>query len=286
MAWIFQGNPDRYDIDAYLSQYPELIYWKANRYMKEIRVGDRVFLWRSGAHAGAVALGTVVEAPTPVARVQHAEALGTELWNGEDDDPKGLKVGIRTEEIRLDESDGMVTRAAVKTDPVLRTATIITPANATVFKLTESQTLRMLELWPGGPGHSTTVEYRDAQATAIREGDQVLVSHYRRERSRYLRNLKIKQCIADHGHLECELCRLTPGRHYPADLSASIFEVHHRLPLSNASEPVGTRLEDLAVLCANCHRAVHATRDVEKNFQSIRLRLRSNSTSGERDERI
>ena len=59
-TWIFQGNPDRFDIDGYLAFAPERITWLVNQYKKQIRQGDQVFLWRahgSGKHgpAGIVA---------------------------------------------------------------------------------------------------------------------------------------------------------------------------------------------------------------------------------------
>jgi len=76
-AWVFQGNPDRFDIDDYVARYPELIYWRTPRHAKEITVGDRAFLWRSGPKAGAIAIGTVVEAPTRLSAVRHPEALAT-----------------------------------------------------------------------------------------------------------------------------------------------------------------------------------------------------------------
>jgi 5-methylcytosine-specific restriction protein A len=43
-------------------------------------------------------------------------------------------------------------------------------------------------------------------------------------------------------------------------LTGDVCEVHHRRPLAEASGPVTTRIEDLAILCANCHRAIHQTR--------------------------
>lgn len=94
MAWIFQGNPNRFDIDDYLSRYPQLIYWRTNRYVKDIAVGDPVFIWRAGSHAGAVAVGRVVEAPTQARSVKQPEALGDDLWMAEEANPEELKTGI------------------------------------------------------------------------------------------------------------------------------------------------------------------------------------------------
>jgi hypothetical protein len=45
-TWIFQGNPDDYDIDGYLNSRPAQLDWLVTRYASEIAVGDRVYLWR------------------------------------------------------------------------------------------------------------------------------------------------------------------------------------------------------------------------------------------------
>jgi hypothetical protein len=50
-----------------------------------------------------------------------------------------------------------------------------------------------------------------------------------------------------------------------------------RAPLSAAATPVRTTLSDLAVLCANCHRAVHATTEVEDNYAILAQHFRGES---------
>jgi 5-methylcytosine-specific restriction enzyme A len=62
--------------------------------------------------------------------------------------------------------------------------------------------------------------------------------------------------LAADGELKCEACDFLMDRTYHC-LPADVFEVHHRLPLADAMAKVETRLEDLAILCANCHRAIH-----------------------------
>ncbi|MDN5896921.1 MAG: HNH endonuclease, partial [Nocardioides sp.] len=58
--------------------------------------------------------------------------------------------------------------------------------------------------------------------------------------------------------ISCEVCAFDFGATYGA-LGEGYVEVHHRLPL-HASGPVKTRLEDLALLCSNCHRMIHRAR--------------------------
>jgi len=111
MAWIFQGNPKVFDIDDYLARYPELIYWRVSRYRQEISVGDRAFIWRAGADAGAIASGTIVEPPTVALKVKYPEALGDDLWFAERPYAEEPKVGISLDSIRLSAAEGMLPRA-------------------------------------------------------------------------------------------------------------------------------------------------------------------------------
>ena len=60
--WIFQGNPDKFDIERYLAATKEAL-WLVRRYRDDIQEGDTVFLWKnkgtSGQWAGIIALATV-----------------------------------------------------------------------------------------------------------------------------------------------------------------------------------------------------------------------------------
>ena len=58
MAFVFQGNPNKFDIDDYLTRYPN-IYWSVSRLGREIRIGDQIFICRSGVSAGALRGGGV-----------------------------------------------------------------------------------------------------------------------------------------------------------------------------------------------------------------------------------
>ena len=50
-TWIFQGNPDQFDLDAYLGTSPTQLPWLVTRYAQQIEVGDRVFIWRTKGSA-------------------------------------------------------------------------------------------------------------------------------------------------------------------------------------------------------------------------------------------
>lgn len=261
MAWIFQGNPNRFDIDDYLSRYSQLIYWRTNRYIKEISVGDPVFIWRAGSDAGAVAVGRVVEEPTQAQEVKHPEALGDDLWVADELSPTEFKTGIQLSEVRLSTDEGMVARSIAKDDVTLASSTIITVPSGTVFHLSDDEMAALIHLW-GAP-------IDIFPAAGVVEGKQQIRAHYARERSSRLRRDKLSAFRKEHGSLFCEICGFSASAHHPKPFAERAYEVHHRNPLAAAATPVRTTLNDLAVLCANCHRAVHANSHVIENYEEI-----------------
>ena len=65
--------------------------------------------------------------------------------------------------------------------------------------------------------------------------------------------------LQETGKLQCEACGFNFAATY-GDLGIGFAECHHRLPLASLGSRTGTRLGDLAILCANCHRMIHKTR--------------------------
>ncbi|WP_405820219.1 HNH endonuclease [Streptomyces sp. NBC_00838] len=76
-----------------------------------------------------------------------------------------------------------------------------------------------------------------------------------RERNPRLRKQKIAETKKLGQPVQCSVCDFNFSEIYGA-LGADYIEVHHVLPL-HATGPRETRLEDLALLCANCHRMCH-----------------------------
>ena len=107
---------------------------------------------------------------------------------------------------------------------------------------------------------------------SVSEGERRLRIHYSRERKSQRRQ-KLKSFQASHGQLFCEVCK-TDASSYPSELRQSVFEVHHIIPLNLTDSIVETSLEDLAVLCANCHRAVHSDEEV-LSIEQVRSKWQS-----------
>lgn len=58
------------------------------------------------------------------------------------------------------------------------------------------------------------------------------------------------------GSLACEVCAFDFVKHY-GKLGEGFCEVHHRKLLATTVVERVTNLEDLAVVCSNCHRMLH-----------------------------
>ena len=103
----------------------------------------------------------------------------------------------------------------------------------------------------GGPEAAPTFD-PDIHDFTASEGGQNLLLHLERERNHTVVRRKKQQARS----LDCEVCGFSFARAYGASAS-DYCEVHHLVPLSEADQVTQTRMEDLAILCANCHRVVH-----------------------------
>lgn len=98
------------------------------------------------------------------------------------------------------------------------------------------------------------------------EGKVVTETHLRRERNPKLRKLLLDQRRTA-GSLCCDICRTAPASH-EATLHEAIFEAHHIVPLA-AGQERNTKVKDLALVCANCHRMIHRAIAQDKRWLTI-----------------
>lgn len=117
------------------------------------------------------------------------------------------------------------------------------------------QALNTLQAKGGQPSLELDLPDIDLHAAGT-EGAARLVSHLRRERNQALVDAKKTATLSTIGCLCCEVCGFDFSATYGA-LGEGFCEVHHLVPLSASSAPVTTTLDDLAVLCSNCHRIIH-----------------------------
>lgn len=93
------------------------------------------------------------------------------------------------------------------------------------------------------------------------EGYILTRQHVMRERNREAVVAKIAQAWRRDGRIACEVCGFDFLRFY-GELGRGFAECHHVIPLAATLIDRRTRLSDLAIVCANCHRMLHRTRPV------------------------
>lgn len=104
------------------------------------------------------------------------------------------------------------------------------------------------------------------------EGGLLLVVHRRHERSGALVAKKKAQAEQRDG-LHCEVCSFDFADKY-GQRGLGFMECHHNVPLAALRAAIKTKLSDLALVCANCHRMLHRGATVW-TIDQLRLSLRN-----------
>jgi 5-methylcytosine-specific restriction protein A len=99
----------------------------------------------------------------------------------------------------------------------------------------------------------------DEDEEAFPEGRVLTREHRTRERNRQLVERKKKAVLLAKGNLECEVCEFDFFSTY-GELGREFVECHHLAPLSDLREERKTKLSELSIVCANCHRMLHRAR--------------------------
>ncbi|GAB3508972.1 HNH endonuclease [Emticicia fontis] len=90
----------------------------------------------------------------------------------------------------------------------------------------------------------------------VNEGGLKLLSHLVRERNPEIIRKKKRQAI-ENNSLHCEVCTFS----FPQTYNKVYIECHHLTPISSSVGVRETSLDDLALVCANCHRMLHSKFD-------------------------
>lgn len=123
-------------------------------------------------------------------------------------------------------------------------------ADAAAMQARAAAVRRMLDV-----GETLPVESDEVDDSSAREGGILEHIARRRERDQGLRRRKIQAVAAAGGAIACEVCAFDFAKVY-GERGEGYIEVHHVVPLHVSGE-TDTDLDDLALLCANCHRMCH-----------------------------
>lgn len=97
------------------------------------------------------------------------------------------------------------------------------------------------------------------EADQFLEGSILTRLHRIRERNGSLVEAKRRTVLRETGRLACEACDFDFLEVY-GELGDGCAECHHILPLSQLPGRRLTRLADLSIVCANCHRILHRSK--------------------------
>jgi len=148
-VWLFQANPDHFDIQGYLAAGLERITWSAKRNRARMREGQRVFIWQAMGsktetkkQSGVVATAVIDEGPwfgpdhRPAHRFWSKKAKAKEAqWH----------VWLRDVEVASPKH--VVKRDWVKEDPVCGDLLVLNQRTGTNYSVPEHHAGRLVHLW-------------------------------------------------------------------------------------------------------------------------------------------
>ncbi|ARU62670.1 hypothetical protein CBW65_18080 [Tumebacillus avium] len=108
------------------------------------------------------------------------------------------------------------------------------------------------------PNYDSEVGFSEDD-NSFTEGRKMMRLHLVRERNHKLIALAKENYKRIHGKLICEICRFDFEENYGI-VGRDYIEGHHIVPMSELSEDHQTKVEDIALVCANCHRMLHRKR--------------------------
>lgn len=91
------------------------------------------------------------------------------------------------------------------------------------------------------------------------EGKIIERLHISRERSSKVVAIAKSNFELKHGRFFCQICKFDFEGKY-GKVGADFIEAHHTIPVSEMKDNHLTSPDDIALLCANCHRMVHKRR--------------------------
>lgn len=279
-TWIFQANPDKFDIDGYLSQGSERITWLVNQYPDQILEGDQVFLWRAKGSGRYGPPGIIAECrvDSPVQSIpDEPEALP--FWRDPSDDPSlpHLRVWLRV--IHVADNSTMLTKDQLAGHPLLANVGPIRFGQATNYDVGENPSRELNLLWARSslPRAVRPIDEQveDAARSLERNNLDELLAKYGAERSHigakqprrveaitsvFERRAIVIAIARKRANYRCEIPDC-PTPFFLSNIGEPYCEVHHIKPLSDGGADV---IENAACLCANHHRELHVGENRER----------------------
>jgi predicted RNA-binding protein with PUA-like domain len=144
--WIFQGNPDYFEINEYLAENKEIVWSVRQKHLSEyMQPGDEVFLWRAAGKKKAVAGIVVVAHLTSKPRMMPDHLVAHPYWKEDDPSKVELRVELKIEKRCLGARE-TIKRNWIATDPELQGLRILKMRNETNYKISAPEAKRLAML--------------------------------------------------------------------------------------------------------------------------------------------
>ena len=92
------------------------------------------------------------------------------------------------------------------------------------------------------------------------------------------RDSALKRCAIDKYGLTCQICGFN-FEHFYGALGAGYIEMHHIQPLSGNKAPKTTKLQDVTIVCSNCHRVLHRKGGEPLSIIKLKLAIEKRKSS-------
>ena len=114
-------------------------------------------------------------------------------------------------------------------------------------------------------------EDEQTEKDSVHEGQVLYKLHKVRERNLEIVKYKKEQAFKLYGKLSCEACVFVFQEFYGI-IGKGFIECHHKMPLYKIKVESKTSLDDLGLVCSNCHRMLHKEIDV-LSIEDLRLKI-------------
>ncbi len=103
---------------------------------------------------------------------------------------------------------------------------------------------------------SNSVDNINEYDEEFEEGNEKLITHTMRERNpKVIKEAKTRY-KKKKGKLICQICKFDFEYRY-GEIGVDYIEGHHIIPISELREGAKTKVEDIALVCSNCHSMLH-----------------------------
>jgi predicted HNH restriction endonuclease len=144
-TWLFQCNPDRFQIDRFLATRPAEMNWLVRQHASEIEPGDRVFIWRAIGTGAPEESGVVAECEV-LTRTEPMGDNGSVFW-ADPTEANVIEPRVALRIVHIADKRSMLPRSQLSDDSTLRGLRIFRLRNETNYALSAEEASRLSALW-------------------------------------------------------------------------------------------------------------------------------------------